>query len=187
MSTITMKLDLDRKASLSELRLGRRLRELEDRVLRGTEEALRARWEFGRRLLLEREEGKKKIPDGLMAQIVEEFDIGEREVQYRMRFAEACQGEDEFRTAMRNWKSWTQIKRNLLTEKRAPGAASKKVSVHRFMFKQWLKQLAEVAKDPFSLSDSEVQDLMRFQEEIENILDSRRLQNDEPGEAEGEK
>ena len=72
--------------------------------------ATMARWEFGRRLLAERREnGGKQLPAGRMAELCELTGKGEREIRYRMQFAELCPSEVEVGNALQTFGSWREM------------------------------------------------------------------------------
>lgn len=79
----------------------------------GREDAVR-RWRYGRRMLADRA-GRKKLPDGFVAARVREaagvgLALSEREIQYRIQCAEAYGTETRFRTAVRDFGSWSELR-----------------------------------------------------------------------------
>jgi hypothetical protein len=97
--------------------LGNTLRECEERIRQGETEGLLARWEFGKALLRRRE--GKQLPRLLLDAIVVEHNVSRREVQYRVQFAETFPTEDEVRTAVHTFGSWTEIRTRALPKPRA--------------------------------------------------------------------
>lgn len=70
---------------------------LAERIRTGDRAALRARWEFGRRLLAEREaNGGNQLPAGRLDDLSRTYDLDRRELQRWMQFAE----EFDTRTSM---------------------------------------------------------------------------------------
>jgi hypothetical protein len=93
---------------------------LEKKITKGETAALLARWEFGRKLLAEREaNGGKQLPAGRMDEVCEEVGRAEREIRYRMKFAELCPDQGEVCKVLQTSCSWWQIITEFLTEKKA--------------------------------------------------------------------
>ena len=87
---------------------------LEATVAKGEDVAIHARWQCGKELLAERQaHGGKQLPNGRLFEIAAMIDSCERELQFRMRFAERYPTEEEVRTAVRTCKSWTEIRQTL--------------------------------------------------------------------------
>jgi hypothetical protein len=80
----------------------------EERAADSVQESLRDRWEHGRMMLAERG-GKKKLPDGRMAELVKATGCGQSELKYRMQFAEQYSEEIGFANALANCTSWKQV------------------------------------------------------------------------------
>lgn len=77
------------------------------------ENGLRARWEFGH-VLLSLRDGRGRLPNGLMQEAVARYSVSERELQYRMKFAERFPTELELRNALRDSPSWRDIVHDVL-------------------------------------------------------------------------
>lgn len=85
-----------------------RLVKLEERIGGAESEGLRARWEFGHELLRARD-GKGRLPNGYLTQIVAETGTSRREIGYRMQFAERFPTETELRNALQSSPSWFSV------------------------------------------------------------------------------
>jgi hypothetical protein len=88
-----------------------RLTMLEETVRASDEEGILARWQFGRELLSLRH--GSKLPAGLRGQICQKWNIGPRELNYRLSVAAAYPDEKLLRTAVRNNPTWTELRNNL--------------------------------------------------------------------------
>lgn len=87
---------------------------IEKRIDERDAEDIRDRWESGRVLIKERVKpkgrGRPGIPQDRMAALVEILGKGERELKYRIQFAEQYPTEENFCTAMQKITSWQQVK-----------------------------------------------------------------------------
>lgn len=81
--------------------------ELDREVDAAEGEGLRARWQFGRALLAERV--GKKLPIGLLDEVVGEIGKSRAEVQYRMLFARRFDTEVALLNAIEQYGSWYAI------------------------------------------------------------------------------
>ncbi len=90
------------------------LKKLSERIAGNEADSILARWEFGR-LLLERRKGKQ-LPRGVLAEVVKTHGISQREVGYRMQFAEKFSTEEEVGNALQTHKSWRRIVSKALPE-----------------------------------------------------------------------
>ncbi len=87
---------------------------LEARIKKGDVDALLARWDFGRKLLVERGDAKQ-LPHGFAAELHKNLDTGvqvsayQRELSRRMRFAEQYPSEAAVRAAFKEFGSWHNI------------------------------------------------------------------------------
>lgn len=80
--------------------------------------ALRARWEFGHQMLTARD-GKKRLPDRYLAELIERTGKSQRELSYRQQFAEVFPTEEELCTAVQSFESWTAVRESLKKAKDA--------------------------------------------------------------------
>src|SRR2546428_477083 len=95
-------------------------RELERRIRTTDEDALRARWEFGRRLLAEREaNGGNKLPDGRLAELANALAVSRAEIKNRMQLAEEYDTEERLANALADLGSWHEIVRRGLGDRGA--------------------------------------------------------------------
>ena len=78
---------------------------IEARVSSAEADGLRARWEFGRELLKARD-GKGRLPNGYLAAVVERTGASQREISYRIQFAERYPTKRELRKALQDCGSW---------------------------------------------------------------------------------
>jgi hypothetical protein len=88
----------------------------EDDAAEKLRDSIRARWDFGRLMLGQRK--GKKLPDGLLDELVQRTGKSRSELQFRMRFAERY-SEDELCSGEHNWESWLQVKNSLPKEEPA--------------------------------------------------------------------
>jgi hypothetical protein len=75
-------------------------------------EGIRDRWEFGR-LMLEARGGKKRLPNGYLAELVTRTGKSQSELSYRVKFAEAYPTEAELSNALESYSSWHELVDNL--------------------------------------------------------------------------
>ena len=98
---------------------------------RGTED-IRDRWESGKVLIKERAKpkgrGRPGIPKARMDELVTAIGKGERELKYRMQFAEQYKTDEDFGTAMHKFANWQQVKDSLPQPKSKPVVAKGKTS-----------------------------------------------------------
>jgi hypothetical protein len=97
--------------------LGADLRRLEEKIRAGDRAGIEARWAFGRRLLAKRGD-QKKLPPGLQEAIVEQHGISRSEVLHRIKFAEKYPDRETLSNILDNQRTWFDITRNALYEKR---------------------------------------------------------------------
>lgn len=81
---------------------------LESEISRAESAGLRTRWEFGRQLLMARN-GKRRLPNGYLAAVVEVTGASRAELTYRMQFAERYPTETELLNALNSFRSWREI------------------------------------------------------------------------------
>jgi hypothetical protein len=91
-------------------------------------EELRARWESGREMLAERK--GKQLPKGRLDKLVEATGKSQRELGYRMQFAERYPTEDEVCSALQTFTSWRQVCKSLpkLSDAKPPAPRPRKKS-----------------------------------------------------------
>jgi len=87
-------------------------RELDAEVDAVEGDGIRARWEFGRALLMERV--GKQLPNGRLDEVAEAIAKSRQEIAYRMKFAERFPTEEQVSNAVGNFKSWHQIVKEAL-------------------------------------------------------------------------
>lgn len=81
--------------------------EMDRRVDAAEGEGILARWDFGRELLIEREaNGGKQLPHGRIEAIHKATGKSERELRYRMQFAEQYRTREEVCNALPTLQSW---------------------------------------------------------------------------------
>lgn len=85
-----------------------RLVQLEQRVLQAEDSGLRARWDFGRDLLLHCDD-KGNLPRGFVKEIAAECNVEPAEINRRKRFAQVYPTEAERDHAMITFSSWFAI------------------------------------------------------------------------------
>lgn len=98
--------------------LDKRITVAEEQAADSIRESIRDRWEFGRLMLAERK--GKKLPTGMLDELVEATGKSRAELQFRMQFAEQYETEDQLSTAIGNYGSWTQVKKSLPKPKPQP-------------------------------------------------------------------
>lgn len=85
-------------------------REIEQRIDGAEENGIVARWECGQRLLEERAaHGGKQLPHGRLEQLCIELGKSERELRYRMQFAERYPTTAEVGKALQTFRSWWNV------------------------------------------------------------------------------
>ncbi len=96
------------------------LLDLDARVDQAEGEGLRARWEFGHELLLERV--GKLLPRGRLDELVGRTGKSREELQRRVRFAERFPTEAELRHAVSQFGSWHAIVNEALPDEEPPAS-----------------------------------------------------------------
>lgn len=87
---------------------------LERRIARGEQAPVIDRWHYGRQVL-ESRVGRQRLPQGMIADLVAAavkagFKVTEREIQYRISFAEAYETITVAERAVRLFGSWTALR-----------------------------------------------------------------------------
>ena len=73
-------------------------------------EGIMARWEFGRELAeIKKKNNSKQLPHGLLEKLVRETGKSERELRYRVKFAETYKTREEVGKVLPTFPSWWQI------------------------------------------------------------------------------
>jgi hypothetical protein len=85
---------------------------IDKRIDAAEAEGITERWEFGR-LMLAAREGKKRLPNGYLAELVSRTGKSQRELSYRIQFAERYPTEAELRNALRDYSSWHDMVEHL--------------------------------------------------------------------------
>lgn len=149
------------------------LKQYEARILAGEGDALRARWDCGRRLLPMRVGAR--LPNSTLSTIAAGVGVTRQELGFRMRFAERFPNEKELATAVASYPTWSQIRRDAIASHRAKPAPKpaddKVIGEARLVIARWRKEAEklhgygwdEATKRAF---DEFKADLMRIQEEI---------------------
>lgn len=83
------------------------LREWDAQVDAAEDNGIRARWEYGRALLLRR--SGKKLPDGLLDSEAEKTGKSRSELKHRMNFAQHIPDDEALANAVSQWGSWHEI------------------------------------------------------------------------------
>lgn len=104
-------------AAVADLDIERLVR-IDQSIDENESSALRARWEFGKQMLAARD-GKGRLPNGYLAELVERTGKSRDELSKRARFAERYPTESEMYNAVLQFGSWHQIANNLKAEKDA--------------------------------------------------------------------
>ena len=99
---------------------GRLLHKMETRIATSEGDGLRARWEFGRELLLQRK--GKQLPAGLLDAVAKEVGASRAELKRRVQFAEKFPSDTEVAHACATFPSWHQMVREGLPTKREKAA-----------------------------------------------------------------
>lgn len=87
---------------------------LERRIASDERGGILQRWRFGRQLL-DAKTGRKQLPHGLIDAVIKAAEraglkLSEREIQYRLKCAEAYETEAEVRTACADLGSWSDLR-----------------------------------------------------------------------------
>lgn len=104
MTTIDEYVEIDKRIDVAEQK--------------GYRESSRERWEFGKKMLAERVQGGRgrgsgpKLPEGRLAELTKRTGKSQRELGYRMEFAEACPTEAEYCTAVQKYTSWKDLRQS---------------------------------------------------------------------------
>jgi hypothetical protein len=93
------------------------LTQLEETIRANETPAIRARWDYGRKILAcYLKPGQKQLAKGLLEAIAEDLGVHRSEVSARLKCAKKYPTEAELSTAVESFKSWTAIKQQALTE-----------------------------------------------------------------------
>jgi len=108
-----------------------RLVSLEHEIQDTEKEGMLKRWAFGRQLLPRRvtRKGRAEVPAELMKLTIKQCGIGQREISYRIKFAERYPTKKEACTAMQATPTWTQMKTALTAKKRTAKPRAKQQSL----------------------------------------------------------
>jgi len=138
-------------------RIAAHLRELENRIDKGTSDDVRLRWESGRELLKLRE-GRKQLPNGVLDMYAEELGKSRSELNHRMRFVVKCEDEDEVSNVIRHFKTWLAITQNYLPKKEREMVEKKiKVSPRRARVVQRnVDAISKFAEKGVPITDEEI-------------------------------
>ena len=83
-------------------------------------DGLRARWECGQELLKERKKnGGFQLPQGRMEELTTLLEKSDRELSYRMKFAEKFPLEENYCNALQKFPSWHAVVESLTKKKKA--------------------------------------------------------------------
>lgn len=89
----------------------------EERIDAAEGEAIEERWEIGRWMLSHVPAGAKKLPAGFLSKYAEASKRGRSELEQRIWFARKHPTRDAFLTAVRNHRTWTELRDSLGPEK----------------------------------------------------------------------
>jgi hypothetical protein len=118
--------------------------------------AIRARWEFGRRVKAERDEnGGKQLPNGRMAELVKLTGKSEREIRYRMQFADLHE-ESELGTLVQTFGTWDALRRSFT---KSGGEAEPEA--HTAKIERVFKSATRLADELVQIPDRELTDVQR--------------------------
>jgi hypothetical protein len=85
---------------------------IDKRIDTREDENVRDRWEFGR-VMLDARSGKKRLPNGYLAALIERTGKSRAELGFRIRFAEAYPTEAELSNALDSFTSWHDVVESL--------------------------------------------------------------------------
>ena len=106
--------------------------ELEGRITSGERTGIEARWEFGRALLAKRD-GKGRLANKVLADLIERTGQSMSELKYRAQFAERVGSKAELAKTLANYPSWWQIVSKFLpTRQKRPAAVTPPLPEGRF-------------------------------------------------------
>ena len=89
---------------------------IDKRIDASEAESMHDRWEFGQSML-EARGGKKRLPNGYLAALVERTGKSQTELSNRLRFAEMYPTEAELSNALESFTSWHELVENLYEAK----------------------------------------------------------------------
>jgi hypothetical protein len=96
------------------------LKGLESSIQQDEESAIRARWDYGRRICefyaLKPYGENKQLPNGELEKLATALDVDRSEVNARMKFAKVYRTDDELSTVVESFRSWSAIKQHGLTD-----------------------------------------------------------------------
>jgi hypothetical protein len=109
---------------------------LETLITKNEGSAIRARWEYGRKILALYAPGKKQLPNGVLDAIAGDLGAQRSEVSARIKFAKKFPTEAEVSTAIETFGSWWAIKQTALTDKPRPKVSKSTRSALQHAFEE---------------------------------------------------
>jgi len=94
------------------------LRKWEDKINKGDGDAIRARWESGRRLVKLKK--GRQLPKKMLDLLAVHFHVHRSELTARIKFAGKFSTEDELAKVIGSYRTWFAIKQYALTDKPRP-------------------------------------------------------------------
>lgn len=118
--------------------------------------AIRARWEFGRRIKAERDaNGRKQLPNGRMTELVKLTGKSEREIRYRMQFADLHE-ESEVGTLVQTYGTWDALRRSF-----AKSGGESEPEAHTAKMERVFKSATRLADDLVQIPSRELTEVQR--------------------------
>jgi hypothetical protein len=121
-----------------------RLRRIEERIAKAEGDGLRARWEFGYELLMQRV--GEKLPPGLLNQVCADVGVSRAEVKFRVRFADKFPDEKSLANALANWPTWFQMTQEGLMENRKKPLRARATIIKREQARRRIYELIDEHK-----------------------------------------
>ena len=94
------------------------LRRIEERIKASEGDSVEARWEFGR-ALIQRRDGSKQLPRGVVPAIVKEHGISRSEIHRRVQLAEKFTSKEKVSHAWEKYGSWRRLASEALPKREA--------------------------------------------------------------------
>lgn len=150
---------------------GWELQKLEENIKKNETTSIQDRWQYGKVLVLRRG-NDKQLPKGVRDLLAARDGIGQREIGYRIQFAETYPTKRELGNALPSFSSWRDVIRALPKKAKAtPAADPKVVGQGAVALRRVLKDIRTLHAVEWGEADVRAFDelkaeLMRIQEEI---------------------
>jgi hypothetical protein len=143
---------------------------IDKRIDTSDAEGIRDRWEFGRRMLADRK-GKKRLPNGYLAALVECTGKSRAELGFRIQFAEQNPTEAELSNALDSFSSWHDVVQNLSANPEADPTLAELIRIEK-RIDEADARIAEITGMSIEMVRAEAQKFMAWCNENAQTINS---------------